>query len=107
MSITSNPKSISCDTQDAMLAGRLLLNTVLKRSLMQAVRFSLKDKRLKMRVSAEYSPADFVALLAEQYQIDIDTRSAISGFWRRAQSAKRPKLSSCCYVSRSDLVHDD
>jgi len=29
------------------------------------VRFSLKDKRLGMRVSAEYSPADFVALLAE------------------------------------------
>jgi hypothetical protein len=29
------------------------------------VRFSLKDKRLRMRVSAEYSPADFVALLAE------------------------------------------
>jgi hypothetical protein len=29
------------------------------------VRFSFKDKKLKMRVSAEYSPADFVALLAE------------------------------------------
>ncbi len=29
------------------------------------VRFSVKDKRLRMRVSAEYSPADFVALLAE------------------------------------------
>jgi hypothetical protein len=29
------------------------------------VRFSLKDKKLKMRVSEEYSPADFVALLAE------------------------------------------
>jgi Putative transposase len=29
------------------------------------VRFSLKDKRLRMRVSAEYSPGDFVALLAE------------------------------------------
>jgi Putative transposase len=29
------------------------------------IRFSLKDKRLRMRVSAEYSPADFVALLAE------------------------------------------
>lgn len=31
----------------------------------EAVRFSLKDKRLKMRVSVEYSPADFVSLLAE------------------------------------------
>jgi hypothetical protein len=29
------------------------------------VRFSLKDKRLKMQVSTEYSPADFVALSAE------------------------------------------
>src|SRR5271165_675607 len=29
------------------------------------VQFSLKDKRLKMRVSTEQSPADFVALLAE------------------------------------------
>jgi hypothetical protein len=32
----------------------------------EAIRFSLKDKRLNMRVSAEYLPAEFVALLAEQ-----------------------------------------
>jgi hypothetical protein len=31
----------------------------------ELVRFSYKDKRLKMRVSAKYSPADLVALLAE------------------------------------------
>ena len=32
------------------------------------VRFSLKDKRLRMRVSAEHSPAEFVTLLAEHVQ---------------------------------------
>ncbi len=51
------------------------------------VRFSLKDKRLRMRVSAEYSPADFVALLAEH--VPDRYRHAVRYFGLLAPRSKR------------------
>jgi hypothetical protein len=65
MSITSNPKSTSCDTRGAMLDDRPIAQHRFGEITDATIRFSFKDKRLRMRVSAEYSPADFVALLAE------------------------------------------
>ena len=51
------------------------------------VRFSVKDKRLKMQVSTEYSPADFVALLAEH--VPDRYRHAVRYFGLLAPRSKR------------------
>jgi hypothetical protein len=51
------------------------------------VRFSVKDKRLKERVSAEYSPAEFVAVLAEH--VPDRYRHAVRYFGLLAPRSKR------------------
>ena len=51
------------------------------------VRFSVKDKRLKIRVSTEHSPADFVALLAEH--VPDRYRHAVRYFGLLAPRSKR------------------
>jgi hypothetical protein len=58
----------------------------------ETVQFSLKDKRLKLRVSMECSPSDFVALLAEH--VPDRYRHAVRYFGLLAPRSKRRAITA-------------